>query len=163
MCLSAASTAPWYHDMVNRTRMPTSAPLLALLCISLCVPQAAAQCEVPFALGSSNLTFGGGVVEPLPAQLSPAHPEARLGLEGRVLAAWPGAAPPPGPCPNNATGLAAQLAGAAFKTTAEWGPVQLYPPLIEASGRGHACVAQAGAGGVAAEQSGWQVPGRRGC
>lgn len=105
---------------------------MALAALALCVtaPTANAQCELNFTVNPqlSTLSLGGGLVAPA-AALVPTHPEAVLGLQGAAAGAAPGA------CPDSADALTRQLQGWLLGTTAELGPLELYPPTVQVRGQ----------------------------
>lgn len=100
-----------------------------LLLLAAAAAGAAAQapgagCRLPLFLNASASTLsmaGSTVDKPLTIPLTPAFPEAQVGLEGGLTLALPG------PCPTTADGLAAQLAGAALQPSDSAGPLLLYP------------------------------------
>lgn len=86
----------------------------------------AAGCRLPLYLNASASTLslaGSSVDKPVSFALTPAFPDAQVGLEGALTLALPGG----GPCPTDAAGLAAQLAGATLQPSDTAGPLLLYP------------------------------------
>lgn len=99
----------------------------ALLLVALAAPAsaqkaAAGGCELSLWANpvSSSFKLGGEVVEPVSMALDPTHPEAKVGLQGRVVLSLAGA------CPEDAAALEAALLDAVFKTSAD-SPLLLYP------------------------------------
>ena len=86
-----------------------------------------AGCRVPLFLNASASTLsmeGSAVDKPLPIPLTPAYPNAQLGLEGGLtLALEPG---PGAACPTTAAGVIQLLANAQLQP-ADSGPLLLYP------------------------------------
>ena len=118
-----------------------AAALLAL--VATAAAQApAAGCRLPLYLNASASILslaGSSVDKPVSFALTPAFPDAPVGLEGALALALPGG----GPCPTDAAGLAAQLAGATLQPSDAAGPLLLYPTtqiVVRSCGRGNDCL-----------------------
>lgn len=109
--------------MARQPRWATVAAAAGVI-LSLLTSGTAGQCQLAFTANPqlSTLSLGGGVVTPLPAPLVPTNPDAVLGLQGAAAAAVPGACPTEG-----AQAFIQQLDGAQLLTTAELGPLVLFP------------------------------------
>ena len=129
--------------MVPARTTPLRVAATLLLLLAAAAAGAAAQappagCRLPLFLNASASTLsmaGSTVDKPLTIPLTPAFPEAQVGLEGALTLALPG------PCPTTADGLAAQLAGAALQPSDAAGPLLLYPTTaiqVGSCGRGAA-------------------------
>lgn len=99
--------------------------MLAVGALCLADPRASAQCDLNFTVNPqlSTLSLGGGLVAPLAAPLIPV--DADIGLQGAAAGTAPGA------CPQTAEALAQQLQGWRLGTTAQLGPLQLYPASVQ--------------------------------
>lgn len=113
----------------------------ALLCLLV---QARGQCEVPLAVQpqDSTLALGGGA---LGQQLTPAPPDAVLGLQGSAAVVSSTQA-----CPADTAALVQQLDGTTLQTTSQLGPLQVYPAVVEVSCRGGALCRLREVGGASA-------------
>jgi hypothetical protein len=108
---------------------PHAAAVLAAAILCLLAPRACCDCQLAFTVNPdlSRLSLGGGLTDPLVQPLQIVHPDVLVGLQGAAAALLPGG------CPGSASALLQQLDGAIFSSTAELGPLQLYPDSIKAS------------------------------